>query len=36
MRRILRKLVMGERDTLGDLSTLANPECIPELMQKVS
>ena len=31
MRRILRKILMGETDQLGDTSTLANPECIEEL-----
>lgn len=31
MRRILRKILMGEADQLGDTSTLANPECITEL-----
>lgn len=28
MRRLLRKMILGEYDNLGDLSTLANPEII--------
>ncbi|KAI9301978.1 acetyl-coenzyme A synthetase [Cunninghamella echinulata] len=35
MRRILRKIVNGEQDQLGDLSTLADPSIIPVLIQKV-
>jgi acetyl-CoA synthetase len=31
MRRILRKLAIGESDDLGDVSTLLNPECVDEL-----
>lgn len=31
MRRILRKLAAGESDSLGDVSTLLNPECVEEL-----
>jgi len=35
MRRILRKLVAGESDQLGDLSTLADPSVVEELIAKV-
>lgn len=31
MRRLLRKMLAGEWDQLGDLSTLSNPACIDEL-----
>ncbi|MBC7884719.1 MAG: acetate--CoA ligase [Saprospiraceae bacterium] len=31
MRRILRKIASGESDSLGDTSTLLNPECVEEL-----
>ncbi len=31
MRRILRKLAAGEGDSLGDVSTLLNPECVAEI-----
>jgi acetyl-CoA synthetase len=31
MRRILRKIAEGEYDSLGDISTLLNPECVEEL-----
>ena len=31
MRRILRKLANGEKDNLGDISTLLNPECVAQL-----
>lgn len=30
MRRILRKIVAGEGDQLGDLSTLADPQVVEE------
>lgn len=33
MRRILRKIVEGDIDNLGDLSTLAEPEVIKELLE---
>jgi len=33
MRRILKRLFTGE--PLGDLSTLANPECIDEIRKKI-
>ena len=35
MRRILRKLVAGESDSLGDLSTLADPSVVDDLIVKV-
>ncbi len=35
MRRILRKLVAGEADQLGDLSTLADPSVVEDLIAKV-
>ncbi len=35
MRRILRKIVSGEADQLGDLSTINNPSIIPILIEKV-
>lgn len=34
MRRILRKLAAGEHDSLGDISTLLNPEVVEEIKQK--
>ena len=36
MRRILRKLVAGEADKLGDLSTLADPSVVDDLIVKVA
>jgi len=36
MRRILRKLVDGESDQLGDLSTLADPGVVDDLIGKVA
>jgi len=36
MRRILRKIVCGETDTLGDTSTLAEPACVDTLIEKVN
>jgi acetyl-CoA synthetase len=33
MRRILRKIASDELDSLGDISTLANPECVAELIK---
>lgn len=33
MRRLLKKIIKGEKDNLGDLSTLANPEVISDLVQ---
>ena len=35
MRRILRKLAANEFDSLGDISTLLNPEVVEELKNKV-
>ncbi|KAI8372842.1 acetyl-coenzyme A synthetase [Radiomyces spectabilis] len=35
MRRILRKIVNGEQDQLGDISTLADPSVVPVLIDKV-
>ncbi|HVY12802.1 MAG TPA: acetyl-coenzyme A synthetase, partial [Alphaproteobacteria bacterium] len=34
MRRILRKIVAGEIDQLGDTSTLADPAVVQELVEK--
>ena len=36
MRRILRKIVAGEVDTLGDTSTLADPSIVDTLIEKVA
>mmetsp|Transcript_12255 Transcript_12255/g.17621 ORF Transcript_12255/g.17621 Transcript_12255/m.17621 type:complete len:708 (+) Transcript_12255:84-2207(+) len=36
MRRILRKIVAGETDSLGDTSTLADPSIVDTLIDKVS
>jgi acetyl-CoA synthetase len=33
MRRILRKIACGETDTLGDISTLADPSVVDELIK---
>ena len=35
MRRILRKIVMGELDSLGDTSTLADPQVVDQLIVTV-
>ncbi|ORZ22979.1 acetyl-coenzyme A synthetase [Absidia repens] len=35
MRRILRKIVNGEQDQLGDISTLAEPAVVASLIEKV-
>lgn len=35
MRRILRKIVAGEGDQLGDLSTLAEPGVVEAIKLKV-
>jgi len=35
MRRILRKIVAGETDSLGDTSTLADPTIVDVLIEKV-
>lgn len=34
MRRILRKIVEGDGDKLGDISTLANPEVVEEIFRE--
>ena len=34
MRRILRKIVEGDGDKLGDISTLANPEVVEEIYEQ--
>jgi len=36
MRRILRKIVCGESDQLGDTSTLADPSIVDTLISKVA
>ena len=36
MRRILRKIVAGEGDQLGDLSTIADPSVVEVIKQKVA
>ncbi len=36
MRRILRQLAAGEGDSLGDVSTLLNPECVTALKAKLA
>ena len=33
MRRILRKIATGEYDTLGDISTLADPSVVQHLIE---
>jgi acetyl-CoA synthetase len=35
MRRVLRKIVNGEQDSLGDISTLADQSVVPSLIEKV-
>ena len=35
MRRVLRKVMAGEEDSLGDISTLAEPAAVPALIEKV-
>ena len=34
MRRILRKIASGEADQLGDVSTLADPSVVDDLIAK--
>ena len=34
MRRILRKVAAGEEDSIGDVSTLADPAVVPRLVAK--
>ena len=36
MRRIMRKIIAGEGDQLGDLSTLAEPGVVDIIKQKVA
>lgn len=36
MRRIMRKIVAGEGDQLGDLSTLADPAVVDQIKSKVA
>jgi acetyl-CoA synthetase len=36
MRRIMRKIVAGEGDQLGDLSTIAEPACVDQIKAKVA
>lgn len=36
MRRIMRKIVAGEADQLGDLSTLADPSIVDVIKAKVA
>uniref|UniRef100_A0A7S1FSN4 Acetyl-coenzyme A synthetase n=1 Tax=Corethron hystrix TaxID=216773 RepID=A0A7S1FSN4_9STRA len=36
MRRVLRKIASGDENSLGDTSTLANPESVPRLIEKVA
>jgi len=36
MRRVVRKIVSGEADQLGDLSTLADPSIVEEIKAKVA
>jgi acetyl-CoA synthetase len=36
MRRIMRKIVAGEGDQLGDLSTLAEPAIVDVIKKKVA
>lgn len=36
MRRIMRKVVAGEGDKLGDLSTVADPSSVDEIKAKVA
>ncbi len=36
IRRILRKIVAGEGDQLGDLSTVAEPEVVEVIKKKVA
>jgi acetyl-CoA synthetase len=34
MRRILRKIAAGEVDSIGDISTLADPTVVEKLVEK--
>ena len=35
MRRVLRKVAAGEEDSIGDTSTLNDPDCVGELVRLV-
>ena len=35
MRRVLRKIIAGQTDQIGDISTLADPGVVAELIEKV-
>jgi len=35
MRRILRKIVCGEKDSIGDTSTLGNPDCVEQIIKEL-
>lgn len=35
MRRILRKIQCGEIESIGDVSTLANPDCVQLIIQEL-
>ncbi len=34
MRRILRKIAAGEEDSIGDITTLADPTVVDRLIEK--
>lgn len=34
MRRILRKIASGEEDSIGDVSTLADPSVVQKLVER--
>ena len=36
MRRIMHKIVAGEGDQLGDLSTIADPSVVEHIKEKVA
>ena len=36
MRRVLRKIAAGEADELGDISTLADPSVVDDLITKTA
>jgi acetyl-CoA synthetase len=36
MRRVMRKIVDGEADQLGDLSTLADPSVVEQIKEQVA
>jgi acetyl-CoA synthetase len=35
MRRILKKIVEGDTDNLGDVSTLADPKIVDEILKNI-